>query len=225
MNQDQFQALLRTLIATAAGSLATHGATTAANLLNNQTISGALVILAVMIWAHFAHTAPSSTPPSASPPTASTNPPASSAGHVVQQLAIMLGFLALASFSLLIWLPGCAHLQPGADPVVVRCEQVETDAKASFDLALHVEAANAPFWATNVPAFHNFCNWLRTPTTIGSTNLPRCSAMLLSLNDLKHDYEAGEASSNALVLAFTTIDGLGSEASNWLTVVTNTPNL
>lgn len=134
--------------------------------------------------------------------------------------------LLMAGASLLLF-QACAPLQPGADPLIVRTEQTETTAKASFDLVLNVDNQSRQFWRTNAPQFHSFCEWLRAPQTVASqfeTNtLPRASAMILSLDDLKLRYKAGRASSNDLSAATAVLDGIINQANNWLPLITNQP--
>ncbi len=118
---------------------------------------------------------------------------------------------------------GCASLSAGADPLVVRVEQGETGANATFDFVLHEDQANRGFWETNAPAFHNFCEWLRTPTVYTGTNVPRCVAMQLNVDDLKLSYKASKTAgnSNALFSAFAVLSTAFSEASSWQGIVTN----
>jgi hypothetical protein len=115
---------------------------------------------------------------------------------------------------------GCAPLQPGADPLVVNVERAETIGQSTFSLILHVDDSNRTFFETNAPAFHEFCQWLRVPQTIEGTNTqPRAVALLLSLDDVKMDYQAGRTSSNALWVACTTFQGLVSQAQAWSNVI------
>jgi hypothetical protein len=117
---------------------------------------------------------------------------------------------------------GCASLQPGANPLVVRAEQAETTAKASFDLVLNLDNSNRTLFETQVPAFHNFCEWLREPQTVEGTNsLPRASAMLVQLDDLKLAYSSSTTTSNALLEGIVTVETAATQASSWLTVTTN----
>jgi hypothetical protein len=112
---------------------------------------------------------------------------------------------------------GCAHLAPGADPVVVRVEQTETIAKTTFDQVLSIDNSQRAFYATNAPGFHNFCEWLRQPQTAEGTNtLPRCTAMLVSLDDVKLDYKAAHVSSNAVFTVLQTVTGAMAQANEWL---------
>lgn len=131
-------------------------------------------------------------------------------------------FFALPLIGLALW--GCATLQPGADPLVVRVEQAETSAKSSFQLVLSVDQLDRGFWRTNAPAFHGYCEWLRVPTAYQVTNtLPRYRVLLLSLDDVKRDYKAARSSSNALFTALATLNSAANQASAWLQIVTNKP--
>jgi len=148
--------------------------------------------------------------------------PASSAGSGTAAL-----ILALAAGLALGGILGCAPLQPGADRLVVRVEQTETSAKASFKAVLTLDNNSRDFFRTNLPAFHNFCEWLRTPMPVidrGATiSLPRDLAMVVSLDNLKLDYQSGRASSNNLFTAWQVLDGTISEASTWMNTINKKP--
>ncbi len=120
---------------------------------------------------------------------------------------------------------GCAHqLDRGADPLVVRVEQASTTGKAAFDLVLNIDHADRGFWRTNAPAFHQFCAWLREPqmttATVNSTpvTLPRCSAMLWSLDQTKIAYKHGLESSNRLWTALLLVNETAKQAEAWRTI-------
>lgn len=117
---------------------------------------------------------------------------------------------------------GCATLNPGADPLVVRVEQVETSASATFDMVLRVDNAQRGFWITNAPAFHNFCEWLRTQTPYSTNTVARCVAMQLNVDDLKLAYKSAKTTgnSNALYTAFGVLTAAVGQASAWETIVT-----
>lgn len=116
----------------------------------------------------------------------------------------------------------CASVAPGNDPVVVRAEQLETDAKATFDLVLNIDNANRGFFATNAAPFHAFCETLRQPVTVDGTNtLPRAAAVLWLLDQDKQSYEQLGGSTNALWSAMSTVSTLISQAGAWSQVVTN----
>ncbi|HWC60859.1 MAG TPA: hypothetical protein VHC44_14280 [Verrucomicrobiae bacterium] len=137
---------------------------------------------------------------------------------------VKLQFLMFLCTVVALWLVGCVQLQPGADPIVVRVEQTETVAKSSFDLVLNVDNSNRPFFATNAPPFHRFCEWLREPQTVEQTNtLPRAAAMLVSLDDVKLAYKNASVGSNDVLTALATVQSAMSQANAWLTVVTNQP--
>lgn len=118
----------------------------------------------------------------------------------------------------------CSSVAPGSDPIVVRAEQAETVGKSTFDLILNVDNANRQWWISNVPQFHSFCEWLRQPQVVDVTNsLPRCSALIWSLNDVKHSYMTGAATSNVVLTAAITLEGVVNQAASWMTVATNSP--
>lgn len=119
---------------------------------------------------------------------------------------------------------GCAHLQSGADPFVVRVEQAQTVAAPSFDLVLRVDQANRPFWKTNAPEFHKLCEWLRTPVPYSSSNIQRVLAIQANVSDLKIRYKSSKTpeNSNLLWSAWAVLDEAGKQANSWATIVTNT---
>jgi hypothetical protein len=112
---------------------------------------------------------------------------------------------------------GCATLQPGANALVVRVEQTQVIAKSTFDLVLNVDNSNRPFWTTNLPAFHGFCEYLRAPVPIDASNsLPRGAAWLWSLDQTKLSYKSSLSSSNALVSALAVVETGLSQAQLYL---------
>jgi regulator of protease activity HflC (stomatin/prohibitin superfamily) len=124
--------------------------------------------------------------------------------------------------AVLVWVSGCAQLRPGQDPLVVRAEQVEATAKATFDLVLNIDHSDRGFWRTNAPAFHSFCEWLRQPQIVWVTNvLPRASAMIANLDNVKQDYVWARQGSNALITALVVLQSASTEAGGWVQVVTN----
>ena len=144
----------------------------------------------------------------------------------VKQLLLVFSLAAMA-IGLVACFSGCAALSKGADPLVVRTEQAETDGKAAFDLVLDVDNSNRGFFRTNAPGFHAFCEGLRVPVTVDLTNtLPTASAYLQSLDDVKVAYQNAKATSNALATAILTLEAVVNQAMNWeaaLTAITNTP--
>ena len=140
------------------------------------------------------------------------------------QPSLCVTLIAVSLVSIWLSISGCAPLKPGADPLVVRAEQVESTAKITFDLVLNVDNTDRGFWRTNAPAFHAFCEWLRVPMVIWVTNtLPRASAMIAGLDTVKSDYLLARQGSNALITAITVLQSASSQASAWGSVVTNTP--
>jgi hypothetical protein len=78
-----------------------------------------------------------------------------SAGAIVPLLLFFL-FSPLFFF-------GCAHIQAGQDPIVVMAERAQTYAASTFDLILETDDANRPLFRERIPAYHDFCEWLRQP--------------------------------------------------------------
>jgi hypothetical protein len=142
----------------------------------------------------------------------------------IKSNACNIAIVALLSFDVVFISTGCVKLKPGADPIVVRAEQAEAGAKATFDLVLKTDQIDRGYWRTNAPAFHNFCEWLRQPQPVWGTNyLPRASAMIANLDNVKQDYKAARGSSNAVITALITLQSAVTEASAWSAVVTNRP--
>lgn len=118
-------------------------------------------------------------------------------------------------------LVACNTLLPGADPFVVRVEQTLTVANGTFDFVLHFDQADRGFWRTNAPAFHEFCEWLRTPLAYGTNSEPRAVVMQLNVNNLKHAYKASKTTgtSNALWYAWSTLNTVIGQSSSWSNIV------
>lgn len=119
-------------------------------------------------------------------------------------------------------LVSCATLQPGADPFVVRVEQTQTGALATFDFILRIDHSNRSFWLTNAPGFHNFAEWLRTPQAYGTNSVSRCVAMQLNVDDLKMAYKASKTtgSSNVLWSAWAMLNAAIVQSTSWSNIVT-----
>lgn len=118
---------------------------------------------------------------------------------------------------------GCATLNPGADPLVVRTEQTLSAARYTFDFVLNVDNLNRSFWITNAPALHNFCEWLRTPQTYGTNTVARCVVMQLNVDDLKLAYKASKntGSSNALWSAWSVLNAAVDQTVSWSNIITS----
>jgi hypothetical protein len=132
-------------------------------------------------------------------------------------------FKLCLSVSCILVLIGCATLSPNADPFVVRVEQTQNTAKATFDFVLRVDNADRGFWETNAPAFHNFCEWLRTPLfyDLNNTNVPRCVLMQLDVQDVKLKYKSSrdDGNSNALYTVWVALDTALRQSSSWSNIV------
>lgn len=140
-------------------------------------------------------------------------------------IRMVVGAVALASALVTTaHLGACVKIQTGADPLVVQCERTETMAAASFDLCLKVDDANRPFFKNNLPAYHDFCEWLRQPQPIWVTNtVPRCVAMIIGMNDVKRAYKSKMDTSNRLYAVMFAVQEAGNQAATWLNVATNLP--
>lgn len=115
---------------------------------------------------------------------------------------------------------GCASLNPGSDPLIVRTEQAETAAQSTFDFVLSIDNSDRGFWKTNAPAFHQFAEWLRTPTPYQNSTVARCVAMQLNVDDLKLAYKAAKnaPNSNALNTAVMVLSTAVNQAAAWKTI-------
>lgn len=141
----------------------------------------------------------------------------------LQSLALVcaLSFAILYPIGLL--LNGCATLDPNADPFVVRTEQLQKQADATVDFVLGVDNADRGFWRTNAPAFHNFCEYLRTPIPVSPThNSPRVLAIEANVQQLKVQYKANRSAgnSNLLFQVSSELAVLVSQAGSWSNIVT-----
>lgn len=88
---------------------------------------------------------------------------------------------------------GCANLKPGADPVIVRAEQVEQVAFATFDTFVHLVAQHEDEVKERVPAAYQFAEWLRAK---GPSGLPRGIALVKSLDTVRKAYKANRTPEN-----------------------------
>ena len=132
---------------------------------------------------------------------------------------LLVGFLAVS---------GCAALQKGSDPLVVRAEQTQSIAYSAFETAMLVDNANRTFWKTNTPAFHLWCENMREPIVFNGTNIfPRGIAILKTLDDVKLSYKAGYSGTNALMTALAVVETAMRDAEQFISSgasVTNIPS-
>lgn len=157
--------------------------------------------------------------PGTAPSTATAN---SGPGGAVKAIATLLLVCGLGGAAMV----ACAPLQPGADPLVVRAQQTLTTGKQTFDLVLNLDNSDRGMWRTNAPAFHNFCEWLRTPQVVDQTNsLPRGASILWNLNETLVSYQTLGGSTNALWSALSALNTTLGQATSWINIVTNTPHL
>lgn len=128
--------------------------------------------------------------------------------------------------SAILVLAGCATLDPNADPLVVRAEQLERAALATLQLALKTDNLDREFFATKLPAYHQFCKQMREQIPYQETNsLPRYRVAILTLDDTIVDYKLVKdaAHSNALAGAKLALEKFLTSANQWLLVATNLP--
>lgn len=117
----------------------------------------------------------------------------------------------------------CATVNPDADVLVVRTEQAQAGALATFDFIIYMDHSNRTFWRTNAPAFHAFAEWLRTPQSYGTSEVPRAVAIQLNLDDLKQTYKFARtsANSNALWAALQVLNAAVAQSWSWSNIITS----
>lgn len=128
--------------------------------------------------------------------------------------------MACVVAAMLVW-GGCATLAPGADPLVVRAEQAETVAIATFNMVVQVDDKDREYWKRTVPGFHDFAEWLRAPLVVGTNTHPRGIAMIRNVEAIKQTYKENKAYSNVLVSVLGVLGATVEQAGTWLSVATN----
>ncbi|MEQ2008125.1 MAG: hypothetical protein ABMA26_15110 [Limisphaerales bacterium] len=115
-------------------------------------------------------------------------------------------------------LTGCATLQPGADPLVVRCQQAEATAFATFDTFVHLVADHETKVRATVPAAYTFAEWLRAK---GPDGTPRGLAMISSLGNVRRAYAASRTPEHkaSLVSALAALQAAVAESQRHLTAL------
>jgi hypothetical protein len=187
-----------------------------------EILSSAIVGLVTWYISHRWNAAPATSNADAS---TSNQPPTTASSGFVRLPMLFFTLTAVgALFAALI--VGCAHIQPGQDPIIVNTERVQTIAAPTFDLVLETDHSNRAFWETKAPAFHDFCEWLRQTQTAQladgtPTNVQRAIAMQLNLDKVKLDYKASKVSSNAVLEAIAALESAEQQANAWLVVITN----
>src|ERR1051326_1289997 len=140
---------------------------------------------------------------------AAPNPPRPPAPTFPSSAAVIF-LIGLTSF----FAVGCAPLQPGADPLLVRTEQIEKAAASTFDFLLNIDDANRDFYRTNAPQFHAAMEKLREKEDFHGTNYPRSIAVVLRLNEVKTAYRTDRSNSNFLATAVTGLEATVAEVQN-----------
>ena len=202
LNADQFMSFVRSVLKIGGGVLSANGVNQNSV---TQIILGIVSAIVALIWSHLENATPTVQP-----------------APVTITKAPVFFLIAMASVMF-----GCATLNKGADPLVVRAEQAELGAEATFDLILHLDNADRGYWRTNAPAFHHFAEWLRTPQQYATvkTNVvvARAVAMQLNVDDLKLEYKQVKTvdSSNSLFLAWATLNAAMGQANSWSNIISN----
>ncbi len=116
----------------------------------------------------------------------------------------------------LVGFTGCTTLKPGADAVVVRAEQTETMARATFETFLKVDHADRDFWREHGEAAHEFAEWLRTAQVPGDPSSRRWIVMVSNLDEVKRNYIKRRATSNDVVLAIGVVASAVRKAEDFI---------
>lgn len=156
--------------------------------------------------------------------TGGSQPNSKASGIIRLPFLFLLSSVCVAIVAMFI--VGCAHIQPGQDPIIVNAERAQTYAASTFDLVLGVDNSSRDLWRAKAPAFHDFCEWLRQPQLAylpdgSTTNVQRDIAMQLNLDKVKLDYKASKVTSNAVLEAISTLESAEQQANAWLLIVTN----
>lgn len=138
------------------------------------------------------------------------------------RIALLLSSMILPLTCLcMLMVHGCATVDPGQSAFVVRVEQTQAGAKETFSFVLRTDQLDRGFWRTNAPAFHTFCEWLRTPVPFGQMQIQRVLAVQANVQELKKTYKSTRdaGSSNQLYLAWQTLSTAISQANSWSNIV------
>jgi len=111
---------------------------------------------------------------------------------------------------------GCAALQPGADPIVVRTEQTISVAYGTFDTFTKLDNDNRDLFKTKIPAVHQFAEWLRVK--VGQPPTPRGISLIESANRVKVAYKSNRTPENKanLVTALASLESIVAETQKQL---------
>jgi hypothetical protein len=213
MNSDQLINLIQTIFKVFGGALAAKGIGDSSVW---EGVGGAVIAIVTFLISHKWNATPTTI-------TTNTIAPTTAGRQSGFALFELMMFTALAGVVVCVFV-GCAAIQPGNDPIVVNVERTETVARDTFDMVLGIDNSQRGFYRTNAPAFHSFCEWLRQPQSVPDFNsptaamltLPRASAMLISLDNVKLDYKSAKASSNDVFTALQTVTGAMAQANAWL---------
>lgn len=135
-------------------------------------------------------------------------------------LAVIIASLGILSLIASLAVVGCASLQTGSNSIVVRAEQTESGALATFNFVVNADDSNRSFWLTNAPAFHNFAEWLRQPLTNNGVMYRRGLWMVKQLDDAKLTYKANTSESNVLINAINDLESAKVQANAWYIIAT-----
>lgn len=215
--KDNLQLLGQVILIVLGPLLAKHNLTVGNDEIDK--LLGALSEVFGLVW-KFAHWHGTPSAPTSTPNLSGSN----QAGFA--RLSLMLFTALFTAVIGVLVIAGCAQIKPGNDPIIVNAERVQTIAAPTFDLVLETDNANRPLFQTKIPAFHEFCEWLRQPQTAQladgtPTNVQRSIAMQLNLDKVKLDYKASKVSSNAVLEAVAALQSIETQANAWLLVITN----
>jgi hypothetical protein len=126
--------------------------------------------------------------------------------------------ILLIALAVSLILPACKTIT--GNPIIIRAEQTETITLATFDAMLKIDDSNRAFYKSNLPQFHDFCEWLRVLIKVNQTNsMPRGAALCYSLNQVKLAYKSGLTTSNAVITAIAATESALAQAQNWLSQI------
>lgn len=113
----------------------------------------------------------------------------------------VLTFVALALLTF--GLGGCRSVEPGHDPLIVRVEQAETLAFATFDTFLKIEHAQRANTRLYFPEAHAFAEHLRERRPDGQ---PRGIGYILDLQEVKSAYRRDALRKSQLIAALAALE-------------------
>jgi predicted metal-dependent hydrolase len=121
----------------------------------------------------------------------------------------------------LVVMAGCASVQEGHDPVVVRAEQSLSIAFDTVDTFLKIEHGNREVIKAKVPEVHAFAEKLRERVTVGGKTQPYAISLIQSATEVKNAYKRNRSLENRanLISALASLEALVRETQQHLTAI------